>query len=207
MKKRFTLIELLVVVAIIGILSSILLPAVSKVRKKGLQAVCLNNLKQSYLAVYTYADENDEYAPDNILNGEGTKWFNKLVPAYLPSNGIEDGSSPSLSCPMGLEPSLYWHATLAINPIITNHKGDFGSHKLTLGDSETMVLMDSYKNWNTTFPSYLAPDKLIEDTETHNIARHLGSANVVRADGSAKPYTWNSLTQHNNYSDNFWQYD
>ena len=63
MNKRFTLIELLVVVAIIGILASMLLPALAKSKAVGKQAVCLNGLKQIYLWTSMYIDSNADMLP------------------------------------------------------------------------------------------------------------------------------------------------
>ncbi len=79
-ERGFTLVELLVVIAIIGILVSLLLPAVQAAREASRRASCINNLRQLGISIHNFVDAKGEFPPgsdfsDTFKNGLTTTFF------------------------------------------------------------------------------------------------------------------------------------
>src|SRR4051812_41412608 len=59
----FTLVELLMVMAVIGVLTAMLLPTLSRAKAKAQQVQCMSQQKQWAMAFRMYVDEHDNLIP------------------------------------------------------------------------------------------------------------------------------------------------
>jgi prepilin-type N-terminal cleavage/methylation domain-containing protein len=73
-RRAFTLIELLVVIGIIGVLLSILIPAVSTMRKRARENACSSNLKQIYQALILAANDQGGRLPRPASRHHTAAW-------------------------------------------------------------------------------------------------------------------------------------
>ena len=87
--KYFTLIELLIVIAIIAVLASMLLPALSKARAKAQTVTCLSNLKQLAVIQHQYLDDNNEMLYLQTYDAYSGFWHRVYVAlGYIPGTNI-----------------------------------------------------------------------------------------------------------------------
>ena len=101
----FSLIELLVVVAIIAVLASLLVPAVSMVRDAARTSTCASNLRQVTLAAVTYCGEYDgrinNYDWSAATGWQSMQWARYLVTDEYLQSGV-------VSCPINRKTGQIW---------------------------------------------------------------------------------------------------
>jgi len=104
-RRGFSLVELLVVVAIIGVLVSLLLPAVQATREAARRGACAHNLVQLIMAVHHYESTHRAYPPGTVnstgpilnqLKGYHHGWIEKMMP-FLEKDAVYDHIDHNLS--------------------------------------------------------------------------------------------------------------
>lgn len=104
MNKRtgFTLVELLVVIAIIGILLSLVFPAVQGIREAARRTQCMSRLYNIGLATRNYADNFQKFPPATVIY-LGSGWSYYIQP-YMELDNLYD----SYSLNTNTTPNNHW---------------------------------------------------------------------------------------------------
>src|SRR5262245_12162676 len=95
LRRGFTLVELLAVIAIIGVLVSLLLPAVQAPREAARRMSCTNNQRQMGVALHNFHDANGTFPPGGVTNGaccgtqSGPTWTIFILP-YIEQQALYD---------------------------------------------------------------------------------------------------------------------
>jgi prepilin-type N-terminal cleavage/methylation domain-containing protein len=129
-RRGFTLVELLVVIAIIGVLVSLLLPAVQAAREAARRTQCSNNMRQLGIATHNYHDTHNVFPLGVLQTNLGAEFgFPRLtwgihVYPYIEQTAIYDQFSFSLGV----------HNTMYLNDL-----NSAGPNSLTAMVPPTMV--------------------------------------------------------------------
>ena len=110
-RAAFTLIELLVVIAIIGILASMLLPALAKARDRGRAGACIGNLRQIGIALEMYSQDYRGWLPPCERKNGGA--WDTAIASYVSGRSDADWNNLSNNtwvkvwkCPADIRPHV-----------------------------------------------------------------------------------------------------
>lgn len=197
--KGFTLVELLVVIAIIGILASMLLPALSKAKNKAQSAACINQLKQLGVYLQFYVDDNKDFYMhyyDGPKASSGTIWMRCVAEYDQKLNNAASAMTIDANnwgkqmhcfiCPtatMNPDTEIYkvgsnnaWYTAYAMNASNT-----FIRHSTIKSPSKKIMLVDSAHY--AAYPPWASAPYTSSSYWPH--FRHDNSANALYCDGHA----------------------
>ena len=203
MRRHFTLIELLVVVAIIAILASLLLPALSSARALASRTACSNQIRNLGMACISYVSDSQFYPQAGYSNDLSDWWGSNVVYpwseallslGYMGSQNTEASLAPPkmhfLLCPKDESETVTIHAkrSYSICASVAMSGGLFLSVRdsAVKTPSQTLLLVENARKYNLVFGGtalgYYISNQPTSATNWTTYA-HSNMANVIFCDG------------------------
>jgi prepilin-type N-terminal cleavage/methylation domain-containing protein/prepilin-type processing-associated H-X9-DG protein len=228
----FTLIELLVVIAIIGILASLLLPALARAKESGKKTSCLSNVRQIGLAYQGFLADNSDRFPPNVTertapagtadtaDARAPYSYRMILLPYITGTNV-------FKCPNGTEwappqAGAWYNTDYGNNHNEANLAGasqqawyqshpDFGFNETVTASTlprptEFLLLGDAGRSDNTASRGGMYPQPWAFDVSSQSrmLGRHpKGTANITYADGHASASNTNRTWRSE--QDNNWR--
>lgn len=138
-KTAFTIIELVVIVATVSLLAVMLLPVLATTSTKSQRIICVNNLKETYLAFKIWEGENSDQFPMAIstVNGGGKEYVasyvNQAPPIYSPYSLFQAVSNQLVTpkilyCPADNNPNAAAAGVVANPSPPSTHQGTYSAN-------------------------------------------------------------------------------
>lgn len=160
-RGAFTLIELLVVIAVLGILMSVLLPALRKAKQAAQKVVCLSNLRQTGIALQCYLMTEDGRLPSSSCHlSDPTEFWLYILTQYTqedllfrcPSDRSEHPFLDWNSLRDPIPPDYRW-SSYGLNPLLdrdsTYHQNDFNKVANVRNPRYCIWIYESPESWTS----------------------------------------------------------
>ncbi len=206
MARFFTLIELLVVVAIIAILASLLLPALSSARAMASRSSCSSQIRGVSMACVSYVADTQYYPQAGYVSDLSDWWgANATFPwsealvslGYFGQPKTDSGMAPPKKhffiCPKDESDIVANHAKRSYT--ITSSVAMSGGRFLSVKDSavkspsQTLLLIENGRKYNLIFGGtalgYYISNQPTSSTNWTSYV-HNGTANYIFCDGHAE---------------------
>ena len=160
--RAFTLIELLVVMAIIALLASIMLPALSRAKTRAKRVSCLSNLRQMVFAAHAYTVDNEDSYPVAYY----TLKVDGVIHSFAWDLATIGGSSPHVI------PGILWDSA-----------GNIAVQQCPSFDGKANWLVDPYTgyNYNTSYIGHGEFENIPEPAKAKDVKRP--AKTVIFGDG------------------------